>query len=59
MEIRLNEIELTNFKGVKSFLFTPMGKSAAILGRNRRGKTTVQRPYSLHKKPLKKGGRYV
>jgi len=41
MEIRLNEIELTNFKGVKDFLFTPAGKSAAILGNNATGKTTV------------------
>ena len=39
--MRLVELELRNFKGVKVFHFWPYGKNATISGRNGTGKTTV------------------
>jgi len=39
--MRLVELRLRNFKGVKNFTFHPDGKNAAISGRNGTGKTTV------------------
>ena len=39
--MRLVELRLRNFKGVKNFTFRPDGKNATISGRNGTGKTTV------------------
>jgi len=39
--MRLVELRLINFKGVKNFTFRPDGKNATISGRNGTGKTTV------------------
>ena len=39
--MRLIELRLRNFKGVKNFTFHPGGKNATISGRNGTGKTTV------------------
>ncbi|MBU2177677.1 MAG: hypothetical protein KJ556_21505 [Gammaproteobacteria bacterium] len=41
MEIRLKVLTLENFKGIKKFTFSPMGKNATIRGNNATGKTTV------------------
>lgn len=41
MKIRLNKIELTNFKGVRNFRADFNGKSALIIGKNGLGKTTI------------------
>ena len=41
MEIKLNELILDNFKGVRAFIFRPNGKHATIRGDNKTGKTTV------------------
>ena len=39
--MRLVELRLRNFKGVKNFTFRPDGKNTTISGRNGTGKTTV------------------
>ncbi len=41
MRIKLNKIKLENFKGVKSFEFSPNGRNALIRAENGVGKTTV------------------
>lgn len=40
-EIRIQEIVLDNFRGIRHFRFTPESKNANICGRNGAGKTTV------------------
>lgn len=39
--MELQRLELTNFKGIKKFVFEPKGNSAAIYGKNGIGKTTI------------------
>jgi hypothetical protein len=39
--MRLIELKLTNFKGLKDFTFTPNGQDAAVYGDNEKGKTTL------------------
>lgn len=41
MEIRLIQLILRNFKGIKELVFEPNGKNANIFGDNATGKTTV------------------
>lgn len=40
-EIRLTELKISNFKGIRSFDFAPMGQSMSIYGDNATGKTSV------------------
>lgn len=40
-EIRLFELKISNFKGIRSFHFAPMGQSFSIYGDNGTGKTSV------------------
>ena len=40
-EIRLLELKLRNFKGIKDFTFTPAGENCAVFGDNETGKTTL------------------
>lgn len=44
--VRLIELSLVNFKGVKQLRFSPDGGSAVIKGRNATGKTTLADAYS-------------
>lgn len=46
MEIRLLELRLENFKGLKSFVLTPNGKDANVSGDNATGKTTLKDAWS-------------
>ncbi len=39
--MKLMKLELTNFKGIRSFTFEPHGQNATILGDNASGKTTI------------------
>lgn len=39
--MRLIKLELSNFKGIKSFKLEPQGKDIAVLGDNATGKTTL------------------
>lgn len=39
--MRLEKLELTNFKGAKHFVFEPNGENASVYGRNGTGKTTL------------------
>lgn len=41
MEIKLVELKLENFKGIKSFEFAPGGDNATVFGDNETGKTTL------------------
>lgn len=41
MKLRLNSLELTNFKAIGNFKFAPEGKNAIIRADNRKGKTSV------------------
>jgi DNA repair exonuclease SbcCD ATPase subunit len=40
-EIKLNRLSLKHFKGLDSFEFEPLGKSATVCGQNGSGKTTL------------------
>ena len=39
--MKLKKLTLTNFKGIKSFEFSPEGKSISVYGDNGTGKTTL------------------
>ncbi len=39
--MKLISLELTNFKGIKHFMFLPAGKSVSVYGENGTGKTTL------------------
>jgi DNA repair exonuclease SbcCD ATPase subunit len=41
LEIRLKQLSLKNFKGLKQYTFTPNGKNAVIKGDNATGKSTI------------------
>ena len=41
MELRLQSLEITDFKGVRHFVFEPDGRNATISGPNGAGKSTV------------------
>lgn len=41
MEIKIKSLKLTNFKGLRSFEFTPDGKNTDVFGDNALGKTTI------------------
>ncbi len=41
MEIKLNRLELQNFKGVKAFSLEPNGRNCTVRGENGTGKTTL------------------
>lgn len=41
MNIKLESLVITNWKGITSFVFSPDGLNADVLGPNRKGKTTL------------------
>lgn len=41
MEIKLNRLTLSNFKGVRDFTFDPNGQNCTVRGQNGAGKTTL------------------
>jgi DNA repair exonuclease SbcCD ATPase subunit len=41
MELKLNKLNIENFKGIKSFVFAPDGENAVIKAENGAGKTTL------------------